>query len=140
MPTPTIALDFQPSPDSNDVGGYEMFVDITGATDIQLLVPAGYSIPVNGLRMFKLVDDNGTVYPSQDKKDAVASLSGKNPDYSTVFNGEALPDGFTFTPTTAGAPAMLKDSDTNEGEYDYLVHIVTPEGKDTFADPGIRNH
>ena len=130
-----ITLDFEPSDDVK-YGDYELLVDISRSTTIVLTTPPGYSVAENGVRLYPVQKNgSGKIIVNSDKQSDMGKLkAGK---YAEVFTGD-LPEDFTFG-TGENGSGNLTDSDGIEGEYEYLVHIVTPDGADSFADPGVRN-
>lgn len=134
--SPVINIDFELADQGGAKGDYEMFVDITRSTTIVFTAPEGYSVKENGIRLYLVTKSgSGKVIPNSDKKKDIGKLqAGK---YSDVFTGE-LPEDFHFAVSDDGS-GTLRDDDGIQGEYEYLVWIATPDGSDSFADPGVRN-
>jgi len=139
----TVTVSFVPKDDKgSNPGDYEMFVDVSGASEIDLLPPAYYK--VKGVKLYQGTFVDGTHFtPNGAKQDDIKLLKqGHYNDEKGVFKDVVLPTGFTFHEASSddSTPARITDTaNEGSGSYEYLVWLQKSDGTNDYADPGVRN-
>jgi hypothetical protein len=101
-------------------------------------VPTGWAVVA--IKFYPVTENpNGTVTPSQDKKNDIQTLKqrGNSGNFGEVFDNVTMPAGFNFN----DGSNILTDTGATPGAFEYLIWIQrTDSPTNDFIDPGIRNH